>query len=286
MLKARRAAGVSRGRLLVACLTAAPLIVSACSRTPSRVGPALPLARPAWLAALPATHDALSTVLAALSRYGVREKWSGAREQAFAEYLSAIAHAGPTATPGLFPTRDDAAAYAIDAHVAWVVALGRTPGLRSRDVWALRNVRFPLDGRTSTLAELEAEVAARLPFEPRAALLLNPGWRGAPPLPAAAIEARSLQFQIALQAGECGRIPGFWGLDPVRRVVRVSSYTRFMWGLPAEGTERARRLLRLVPPPADLQAAIIATCGESLMRCSVASGPFDPSRLIEPTVRP
>jgi hypothetical protein len=237
------------------------------------------------LPAVPATHDALSTVLATMSAFRPQRGWSGARNQVFAGYLSAIAHSGPRSTPELFPTGGDALAYAINAHAAWVIALGETPSLRDRDVEALRTVPFPLDGGTATLARLEREVARETPFEPRAALFLNPGWRGGPQLPPAALEARSLAFQLETQAGECGRAPGFWALDRSRRTVRVSSFTGFMWGLPTDVHERTRRLLELVSPPPALKSEIVGTCGESLERCAVEPAPFDTARLVEPPPR-
>jgi hypothetical protein len=286
VFRTRAAVSALRRALFAAFLGFALLSLAAgCARTPTGVGPPLPLVHPPWLSAVPATHDALSTVLAAMSAFNPQRGWSGARNQVFAGYLSALAHSGPVTTPDLFPTESDALAYALDAHVAWVIALGESPALRARDAWALREVPFPLDGRTSTLARLEDAVAALTPFEPRAALFLNPGWRGAPALPSAAIEARSLEYQLATQAGVCGRAPGFWALDRRRKVVTVSAFTRFMWGLPAVQPERTRRLLQLVPPPPDLAQAIVSTCGDSLLRCTIAGAAFDTSRLIEPPPR-
>jgi hypothetical protein len=269
-------------RTIACCGFAIAALAAGCARTPGPAGPPLPLVQPAWLPPVPATHDALSTVLMAMAASGPNRRWSGARNQVFAAYLSALAHNGPSSTPDLFPTPGDALAYALDAHLAWVIALGESPGLRSRDVSALRQVPFPLDGRTSTLARLEGEVARLAPLEPRAALLLNPGWRGGPPLPAAAIEARALDFQLALQARACGQTAGFWDLDSRRKIVTVSAVTGLMWGLPDQQPERTRRLLQLVPPAPGLADSIVSTCGASLLRCSIASAPFDTSRLIEP----
>ncbi len=240
------------------------------------------IAPPPWLPAAPATHEALSTVLAAMGEHEGRREWSGARDLVLTWYLSALARSGPGTAPELFPTEADRLAYALNAHVAWAVALGEKPALRRKDVWALRQVSFPLDGATSTLAGLEAEVAALAPFEPRVVLLLNPGWRGGPPLPHGSIEARSLEFQIATQARVCGARDGFWQFDATRRIVAVSAFTDFMWELPTDRHERVRRLLELVPPPEHLAGEIVATCGATLLRCSIASAPFDTSRLIEP----
>jgi hypothetical protein len=243
------------------------------------------LALTPWPPALPATHEALSTVLLAMGAYGTGRSPSGARDQAFAGYLSTLAHSGPLSTPELFPTEADALAYALNAHIAWVIALGETAALRRRPAETLREIPFPLDGRTSTLAKIEGEVVAMAPSEPRAALLLNPGWRGGPPLPRCAVEARALEFQLANQARATGESPGFWAIDRGRRTVTVSAFTDLMWGLPRDRHRRTRRLLELIPPPADVAEAIVATCGATLLRCSVIAGPFDTGRLIEPKPR-
>lgn len=272
----RRRSLLSVSGILLASLAAA------CARAPAAVGPRLPLALTPWPPALPATHEALSTVLQARRAYDARRGPSGAREQVFAWYLSALAHNGPLSTPELFPTEADALAYALNAHIAWVIALGETPALRRRSVQTLRELPFPLDGRTSTLAQIEGEVVARAPSEPRAALLLNPGWRGGPPLPSCAVEARALEFQLANQARVTGESPGFWGIDRQRRAVSVSAFTDLMWGLPRDRHRRTRRLLELIPPPADVADAIVGTCGATLLRCSITSSPFDADRLIEP----
>jgi len=199
--------------------------------------------------------------------------------------LAELARFGPISTPELFPTEAHVLAYLADAHAAWTIALGEAPKLRKLGVGALREVPFPLDGRMSTLATLAGEVARRAPWEPRLALLLNPGWRGGPPLPASALEGHSLDWQLASHAEICGRTLDFWNLDRERRVVKVSAFTDFMWGLPAEQPARVRKLLDLVPPPGQLRQAILATCGLSLQRCTVASTGFDVARLFEPDTR-
>jgi len=63
--------------------------------------------------------------------------------------------------------------------------------------------------------------------------------------------------------------------------VRVSAFTDFMWGLPEEQPARMRKLIDLVPPPVWLRQAILATCGPSLQRCTIASIACDRSRLFE-----
>ena len=269
-----------------ACLALVLLtVLPSCASPPASPGPALPLVSPWWLPAVPATHDPLSTVLASLAASGPNLGWDGARQEVLSGYLSVLARRGPLSAPELFPTDAHVLAYLVNAHVAWTVALGRSERLRRRDVVALREVPFPLDGRTTTLAELTGEISRRAPFEPRVGLFLNPGWRGGPPLPRSALEGHSLEWQLAAHAALCGSTPGFWELDRERRAVKVSGFADFMWGLPEAQPARARRLVELVPPPAPLHQAMAATCGSSLQRCTVASSGIDGSRLLEAATR-
>ncbi len=272
----------SFGPFALALLT----LAAGCASPPAPYSPPLPLVPPSWLPAVPATHDALSGVLGALAGAGPGGSWDGARQEVLAGYLAALATSGPGSTPELFPSDAHVLAYLADAHVAWAIALGRAAKLRKLDAVALREVPFPLDGRTSTLAALTDEIVRRAPWEPRLALYLNPGWKGGPPLPASALEAHSLDWQLAAHAALCGRTPGFWELDRERKVLKVSAFTGYMWGLPAAQPARARKLLELVPPPDRLREAVTATCGPSLQRCTVASLDVDRERLFAAGPRP
>jgi hypothetical protein len=258
----------------------AMLAVGCSSPRPSPL-PRKPLSPPAWVPPVPATHDALSAVLGALATAGPASSRDGVRQDIFAGYLAAIADFGPVSTPELFPSQPDRLAYLVDAHIAWTISLGESRRYRRLDVRALREVPLPLDRRTSSLAALEREIARRAPSEPRLALLLNPGWKGGPPLPASALEGRSLDWQLASHAAVCGSHPGFWELDREQKVLRVSACTDLMWGLPPAQPARARRLLELVPPPAGLRDAVLAACGASLERCTVVSTAVDQARLFE-----
>jgi hypothetical protein len=269
------------GRTLLRLVLALLTLATGCAAPPAPSLPALPLVPPSWLPAVPATHDALSAVLGGVAAAGPRSGWDGVRQEVFVGYLAALAHHGPVSTPELFPSEAHILAYLVNAHAAWTIALGEARTLRKLGVGALREVPFPLDGRMSTLATLAEEVARYAPREPRLALFLNPGWQGGPPLPASALEGHSLDWQLASHAELCGRTPDFWNLDRERRVVSVSAFTVFMWGLPAEQPARMRKLLELVPPPGQLRQAILATCGPSLQRCTMASIACDRSRLFE-----
>jgi hypothetical protein len=277
-LLARLAATDRGGPTLVRLIVALLTLATGCTAPPAPSLPALPLVPTSWLPALPATHDALSAVLAGVAAAGPRNRWDGVRQEVFVGYLVALAHHGPVSTPELFPSDADVLAYLVNAHAAWTIALGEARKLRKLGVGALREVPFPLDGRMSTLATLAGEVARYAPREPRLALFLNPSLQGGPPLPVSALEGHSLDWQLASHAELCGRSPDFWNLDRERRVVSVSAFTDFMWGLPAEQPARMRQLLELVPPPGQLRQAVFDACGPSLQRCTTALIALDRGR--------
>ncbi len=230
-------------------------------------------------ASLPPRHDELARVLAvATSRGGVPHLGTRDAHERLSRVLGSLASGGPFAQPGLFPTDEDVVAWLVNAHVAWVVALHNAPDLASRDVEALRSVPFPLAGGRWTLERLEREVLARAPREPRLALFLNPGYVGGPRLPQTALEGHALSWQLSSQAAISGRSPSFWSFDPERRELRITAFTAFMPGLPTPLPQRARRLLDLVPPQAELRTTIVGGCGEALQRCSVALLPLDTRR--------
>jgi len=252
-------------------------VLSSCHASPRR----LPVAAPApdWVWALPETHEALSAVLAAFPAGEQPRAWSPGRADALRGYLARLARVGPTSRPELFPSNEAVLAYLVDAHVAWALAFGHSGRLTKLGVDGLREQPIAIDGRARSLRGLMEELAWRAPWEPRLALFLNAGWRGGPPLPPCAVEGRSLDWQLTLQAERCGRSSGFWTLDAPAKRLGVSAYTELMWGLPQSQPARARRLLDLVPPPERVREAVLAACGASLQRCVVVLTPFDTGRL-------
>ncbi|HQT95809.1 MAG TPA: hypothetical protein PK435_14350 [Thermoanaerobaculaceae bacterium] len=285
-----RAEGSGRGfrsgrRLLVAAVALCGPLAAGCTRAPAfRLRP-LAAAAPEWRPALPATHEPLTAVLALFPGGRPGTAWSAGAGRVLDAYLAALAGAGPRTRPDLFPSGDHALAYLADAHVAWTIALGENGGTAGLDVRELRDLRVPLDGGTTTLRGLEAELARRAPYEPRLALFLNPGWRGGPPLPDGALDGDAFRWQLARQARRCGD-SGFWAFDPVAHRLTVSAFAAEMWGLPEAPLIRARRLLELVPPPAAMRDAVTAACGASLERCTLAVAPIDSSRLLMPAPQP
>ena len=238
-----------------------------------------------WAPALPVTHEPLTAVLALFPGGRLGTAWSAGAKCALDAYLAALAGAGPHTRPDLFPSGDHALAYLADAHIAWMIALGEDPGTAGLDVRELRDVKVPLDGGTTTLRGLEAELARRAPYEPRLALFLNPGWRGGPPLPDGALDGDAFRWQLARQAQRCGD-SGFWAFDPDARRLTVSAFAAEMWGLPEAPLARARRLLELVPPPAAMRDAVTAACGASLELCTLGVAPIDSGRMFAPALRP
>lgn len=260
----------------------AGIVASAAACRPS---PALrpPLSEaPGGIAALPATHETLSAVLAGLSRTDPGGAWAPSADGALRRYLEGVARRGPMSCPELFPSNEDVLAYLVNAHVAWALAVGHAARLARSDVAALSEEAFTVDGARASLSSLARQIASRAASEPRLALFINPGWRGGPPLPAAALEGRALDWQLTVHAERCGGSPGFWLLDRGARRLALPAYTDMIWGLPAGQPARARRLLDLVPPPAALRDAIIAVCGASLQHCVIGVTPTDTSRLFVP----
>ena len=268
----------------MAAVAGCGLLAAGCNRAPAFRLPPLAGTAPGWRSALPATHEPLTAVLALVSGGGPGTAWGPNAARVLDGYLAALSGAGPRTRPDLFPSGDHALAYLVDAHVAWTIALGENGGLAGLNVSELRDVRVPLDGGTTTLRGLEAELSRRAPYEPRLALFLNPGWRGGPPLPDGALEGDALGWQLARQARRCGD-SGFWAFDPAARRLTVSAFATGMWGLPDAPLARTRRLLELVPPPAAMRAAVTAACGLSLERCTLAAAPVDSGRLLSPAPR-
>ncbi|MFI5168010.1 MAG: hypothetical protein ACHQQS_15485 [Thermoanaerobaculales bacterium] len=279
------------GLPIFACLRDAAVVMLVCALLPACSAPSappdlpLPLTPEWWVAVPPLTHESLSAVLGAISTRD-RPGWDTARQATLDAYLATIARGGPSTNPELFPSPDHVLAYFVNAHIAWALALSHAPSLVGRDVSALQHEPLTVGAATLSLERLVGEVWLRAPLEPRLRLWLNPGWRGGPELPPSAVEGHAIDWQLADQAQRCGRAPGFWVLDRAALKVSVSGFTTLMWGLPDAPPQRTRRLLDLVPPPAELREAILATCGGALQRCAIVLAPFDRGRRWLPTPAP
>jgi len=263
------AAGVSLIPLLALVLSPSP---ATAATVPVRLLPP-----GAWASAVPLAHSDLSRALEhwATDPAGLAVDPGTTAGEYLAGYLSQLASLGPGLRPELFPTDQHILAYLVNAHVAWTLALASDPSNDGLDAAAVRRLPFTLGHQSWTLASLADEVLRRAPLEPRLALCLNPGFLGGPPLPLAALEGHSLEWQIAEHARTCGRSRGFWEFDGAAGALRVSGFTAFLPGLPAQASARARRLLDLVPPRPEDARAILARCGRALQRCTVTVAPMD-----------
>jgi hypothetical protein len=261
------------------------LWTAGCDRAPVVRLPAFPTRVGGWASSLPPTHEPLSALLTWFPGGQPGTAWGAGGHRVLDSYLAALARTGPRTRPDLFPSDDHVLAYLVDAHIAWMIALSEYFASASITVRELRDVSFPLDCDTTTLHDLEAEIARRAPYEPRLALFLNPGWRGGPPLPECALRGDLFDWQLTRQAQRCGA-GGFWAFDAGARRLTVSSFVQEMWGLPDDPLLRVRTLLDLVPPPAAMRNAVVAACGASLDRCTLTMAAIDPGRLLTPVREP
>jgi hypothetical protein len=259
--------------------------IAACSAPPAQTAPSpmptfpQPPASELTLPSAPPTDPQLSSALEAIVKAGPPQSWNQQRRDLFRGYLATLAACGPASRPELFLSPQYVLAYLVNAHVAWTIALASAPEFAKLNLAAVRELPITVDGTTTSLRGLTDEIARRAPFEPRLGLFLNPGWRGVPPLPETALVGHTFDWQLADHAKLVGRTPGFWELDPGRKVLKVSSFASLMWGLPDARPARIRKVFELVPPPDKLRWDILAYCGISLSGCSVSFLPIDEARL-------
>jgi len=121
--------------------------------------------------------------------------------EALDRQLAILAVTGPTATPALFPSHDDVLAYWYNAHAAWSLKLLTARGCpRLIGAAAMLDRRFPLDGRTMTLRDIGAILAAEDDFRVAAAV---PGaTTNYARLPEAPIEAGSFRQTVERRFAE------------------------------------------------------------------------------------
>jgi hypothetical protein len=271
------------GRRLLPCvLSAVVTLVSACADRSSHSPWSLPAVPDWWVPAQPMSHTSLSRVLSGAFALPANQPLDPASRDLLSSYLATVAHGSAAEHPELFPTREAQIASLVNAHLAWTLALSQAPELAGLPVEALRDIPVPFAGASSSIRQIEARVLAIAVAEPRLGLFLNPGWRGAPAFPPAALEGHSLAWQIADHAERCGREAGVWELDSGRAALRISELVNLLPGLPAAPGLRARRALDVIPPPAALRAEILARCGASLQRCTITVLAIDKQRRWRP----
>jgi hypothetical protein len=112
------------------------------------------------------------------------------------EQLKLLAVTGPTATPKLLPTHEDALAYWYNAHAAWSLELLLRSGCAKEiSPAALLRRQFPLDGRTMTLEAIESLLAADEDF--RTAVAVPGATLQDAALPTQPIAPKDIRRQIA-----------------------------------------------------------------------------------------
>jgi hypothetical protein len=123
------------------------------------------------------------------------------RAETLDRQLAILAVTGPVATPALFPSRDDVLAYWYNAHAAWSLKLLTARGCpRLIGAAAMLDRQFPLDGRTMTLGDIGAILAAEDDFRVSAAV---PGaTTNYARLPEAPVEARGFRQTVERRFAE------------------------------------------------------------------------------------
>jgi len=117
------------------------------------------------------------------------------RAETLDRQLAILAVTGPTVTPALFPSRDDALAYWYNAHAAWSLKLLRASGCpRLVGAAAMLDRKFPLDGRVMTLRGIGAILAADEDF--RIAVCVPGATTNFARLPESPIEAGGFQRTV------------------------------------------------------------------------------------------
>ncbi|MFW5731687.1 MAG: hypothetical protein ACOCZU_00600 [Planctomycetota bacterium] len=92
----------------------------------------------------------------------MRPEWLRDNRDDLRRQLRLFAVTGPTVTPELYPTEADRIAYWYNARAGWAIMLAIL-GQYESDDWRLRQLprRFPLDGRSMSLALIDDELASR-----------------------------------------------------------------------------------------------------------------------------
>lgn len=181
------------GAALLACLATTVTV-------PKPAGPALNIAAGAF------PHSALSGVLErVVDAHGRIDYKTLAAERAELErYLTAVAQVSPKDRPDLFPSREHALAYWLNAYNAYVLfAVTERPMLRSvhdENVSFFYGSRYRFGKETCNLHDLENEIIREEFNEPRVHMALNCASLGCPELPAEAFEPDRLEEQLAREA--------------------------------------------------------------------------------------
>lgn len=142
-------------------------------------------------------------------------------------FLAAVAEAGPTRRPDLFPRREDRLAYYLNAYNALTLrnVIEEWPFREINDLRKLRffvTTRYVVDGRETSLKSLEDDVVRGRFHDPRVHAALNCGARGCPRLPREAFWPDRLDAQLDREMRAFVSEPRSVRVDPDGRRVWLS----------------------------------------------------------------
>ena len=145
-------------------------------------------------------------------------------------YLQAIETYGPDSHPNLFPTRNDALAYSINAYNAHVVAGVLARGPEEHSVWSglisgfnfFVKMRIVVGGEKMSLKTFEEQHILKIFKEPRVHAALNCASVGCPPLSRDAYLPETLDHQLQAAATRWINDPYHCRSDPESRSVTVN----------------------------------------------------------------
>lgn len=153
-------------------------------------------------------HEVLDQVLASVvdDRGRVDYLTLAANRRDLERYLAAVADVSPHSRPELFPTREDALAYWINAYNAYVLyAVTERPSMKAVDddkTDFFYFTKYDLGDETMSLYELENEVVREEFADPRIHFALNCASLGCSELPAEAFTPARLEEQLHREARE------------------------------------------------------------------------------------
>ncbi|HEX4954975.1 MAG TPA: DUF547 domain-containing protein [Thermoanaerobaculia bacterium] len=178
------------------------------------------------------SHSDWTDVLAKYVDSAGRVNYAGlARDRAALDrYVAAIEKTSPKSSPELFPTREEALAYYLNAYNAMVVkgVLARLPGVDT--VWTpfgtgysfFVGMTIKIGGQETNLKKLEDDVVRAEFQDPRIHAALNCASIGCPRLPQKAFEPATLDAELDAEMREFVGEARNCSVDTARRQVKLS----------------------------------------------------------------
>ncbi len=145
-------------------------------------------------------------------------------------YLAAVEKDSPQSNPALFPSRDDALAYYLNAYNAMVFKGVLARGPEKKTVWTPFGTGYSffvgmdivIGGRKTSLKSLEDDVVRAEFQDPRVHAALNCASVGCPRLPQTAFEGDELQAQLDAGMREFVSEARNCSVDAAHRAVKLS----------------------------------------------------------------